>query len=112
MYPNNYTPERRLSFLTTTEFDDWLTNLNDLKAKARIVSRLNAAELGNFGDTRTVGERVSEMRIHLGPGYRLYYSRQGEVVYLLLCGGDKSSQWRDIKQAKQILNVLEREAKP
>lgn len=66
------------------------------------VSRIRSAEQGNFGDCEPVGDGVSEMRIHCGPGYRVYYSRKGEVVYLLLCGGDKSSQSRDIKQAKEL----------
>ncbi|MGV8921509.1 MAG: type II toxin-antitoxin system RelE/ParE family toxin [Pseudomonas sp.] len=109
MYPNDYTQKARLSFVTTLEFDDWLTNLKDSKGKARIASRLISAELGNFGDTESVGERVSEMKIHTGPGYRVYFSRQGEVIYLLLCGGDKSSQRRDIKHAKQILCSIERD---
>jgi putative addiction module killer protein len=109
MYPKDYNPEIKFSFISTPEFDHWLAGLRDPKAKARIVARLISAELGNFGDTESVGERVSEMRIHTGPGYRVYFSRQGEVVYLLLCGGDKSSQWRDIKHAKQILSAIERD---
>ncbi len=108
MYPKYYTSKSRYSLRTTQEFDDWLTRLKNPKAKARIAARLISVELGNLGDTQTVGERVSEMRIHTGPGYRVYFSRQGETIYLLLCGGDKSSQWRDIKHAKQILRTIER----
>lgn len=90
------------TFNRTPEFDAWLKALRDPIGKARIVSRIRSAEQGNFGDCEPVGDGVSEMRIHCGPGYRVYYSRKGEVVYLLLCGGDKSSQSRDIKQAKEL----------
>jgi putative addiction module killer protein len=78
-----------------------------LKGKARIIARIRSAEHGNFGDCEPVGEGVSEMRIHTGPGYRVYYSRRGKIVYLLLSGGDKSSQKRDIKRAKAIKQNLD-----
>jgi putative addiction module killer protein len=81
--------------------------LRDPVAKGRVIARIRSAEAGNFGDFRPAGEGVSEMRIHVGPGYRLYYCRMGEAVYLLLCGGDKSSQQRDIGQAIAILRRLE-----
>ncbi|GAA5008285.1 type II toxin-antitoxin system RelE/ParE family toxin [Pseudoluteimonas lycopersici] len=96
-------------FLRTLEFDAWLKALRDPVAKGRVIARIRSAEAGNFGDCKSVGEGVSEMRIHAGPGYRLYYCRRGEAVYLLLCGGDKSSQQRDISQAKAILRRLENE---
>jgi putative addiction module killer protein len=111
-------------FLRTPEFDAWLKALRDPVAKGRVIARIRSAEAGNFGDFRPAGEGVSEMRIHVGPGYRLYYCRMGEAVYLLLCGGDyycrmgeavylllcggdKSSQRRDIGQAIAILRRLE-----
>lgn len=94
------------AFLTTSEFDTWLSGLRDPIAKARIAIRIRSAEQGNFGDCEPVGDGISEMRIHVGAGYRLYYTRRGEVVYLLLCGGDKSSQKRDIKHAKALLKLL------
>ena len=97
------------NFLRTSEFDAWLKALRDPLAKARVIARIRTAEAGNFGDCRHVGEGVSEMRIHVGPGYRLYYCRRGEAVYLLLCGGDKSSQQHDIGQAIEILRRLENE---
>jgi putative addiction module killer protein len=90
------------TFLRTPEFDTWLKALRDPIGKARIVARIRSAEYGNFGDCEPVGEGVSEMRIHCGPGYRVYYSRKGKIVYLLLCGGDKDTQNRDIKQAKLL----------
>ena len=73
------------------------------------IERIDAAEHGNFGDCEPVGEGVSEMRIHFGPGYRAYFTRRGEVVYLLLLGGDKSSQKRDIRRAIQIARTLDKE---
>lgn len=95
------------SFQRTAEFDEWLKALRDSTAKARILARIRSAEAGNFGDCEPVGDGISEMRIHVGPGYRLYYCRRGKVVYLLLCGGDKSTQKKDIKMAKTILKEIE-----
>eukprot|EP01034_Spumella_vulgaris_P014247 gene14247-18187_t len=86
----------------TREFSEWLQGLRDLQAKARIVARLSAAVAGNFGECAPVGEGVSEMKIHVGPGYRVYFVRSGSVVYVLLCGGDKSTQKSDIKRAKVL----------
>ncbi|MHB1202701.1 MAG: type II toxin-antitoxin system RelE/ParE family toxin [Acidithiobacillus sp.] len=77
--------------------------------RARIVHRIRSAEHGNFGDCEPVGEGVSEMRIHFGPGYRVYFTRCGEVIYLLLWGGDKSSQKRDIKRAIELTWTLDKE---
>jgi putative addiction module killer protein len=98
-----------LSFLRTPQFDLWLRGLRDPIAKARVAARIRSAQAGNFGDCEPVGEGISEMRVHVGPGYRVYYARRGEVLYLLLCGGDKSSQKRDILQAKALLKSLESE---
>jgi putative addiction module killer protein len=95
------------TFLRTVEFDAWLKALRDAIAKARIIARIRSAEAGNFGDCVPIGDGISEMRVHVGPGYRLYFCRRGDVVYLLLCGGDKSSQKKDIKLAKSILKHLE-----
>lgn len=93
--------------LRTPEFDEWLRALRDPVGKARILARLRSAALGNFGDCEPVGEGISEMRIHAGPGYRVYFTRRGQKVYLLLCGGDKSSQQKDIRIAKELLRQLE-----
>lgn len=95
------------AFLRTPEFDAWLKALRDPLGKARIVARIRSAEQGNFGDCEPVGDGISEMRIHAGPGYRVYYCRRGDVVYLLLCGGNKSTQQRDIRAAKALLQSLE-----
>jgi len=93
--------------LRSDEFDKWLTKLKDAKGKARIVARIRSAELGNLGDVKFVGEGISEMRIHYGPGYRVYFTRRGRLVIFLLVGGDKSSQNRDIKKAKALADMLE-----
>jgi putative addiction module killer protein len=94
------------AFYRTAEFDTWLSSLKDKIGKARIIKRIRAAEGGNFGDCEPVGKSVSEMRIHVGPGYRVYYTRSDEVIYLLLVGGDKSSQSRDMKRAIEMARSL------
>lgn len=76
------------------------------KGNARVLARLRSAMLGNFGDCEPVGEGVSEMRIHAGPGYRVYFLRTGATLYLLLTGGDKSSQKQDIIRAKEMAREL------
>ena len=83
-------------------FKQWVRNLRDRRAVARINARLRNAALGNFGDIMSVGNGIFEMRIHYGPGYRLYFMRVGETVIALLCGGDKGSQQRDIERAKRL----------
>lgn len=97
------------SFLRTEEFGAWLSALKDRVGRARIVHRIRSAEHGNFGDCEPVGEGVFEMRVHVGPGYRVYFSRRAEVVYLLLLGDDKSSQKRDIKRAIEMARALDKE---
>src|SRR5262245_12870137 len=81
-------------------FTEWLNGLRDAKARAKIRVRIDRVSLGNFGDRSAVGEGVQELRIDLGPGYRVYFAEVGKVIVLLLCGGDKSSQQRDIRKAK------------
>lgn len=95
-----------ITLIRTDAFADWLKKLEDVSGQARILARLDAAALGNFGDCSSVGEGVSEMRIHTGPGYRVYYTRRGSVLYLLLLGGDKSTQKRDIKRAIKMAREL------
>lgn len=96
------------TLLRSSDFDAWLSHLADRKAKARILGRLASAEFGNFGDSEPVGEGVSEMRIHVGAGYRVYYTRTGSTVYFLLAGGTKSSQKKDIAKAKKMALELKR----
>ncbi len=97
------------TLLRTAEFDGWLRGLRDRVAQARIVQRLDAAVIGHFGDCEPVGEGVFEMRVHVGAGYRVYFVRRAAVVYVLICGGDKSRQKRDIKRAKNLWKLLPKE---
>ena len=96
------------TLLRSSDFDAWLSGLTDQKAKARILARLRSATFGNFGDCEPVGEGVSEMRIHVGAGYRVYYTRTGSTVYILLAGGVKASQTKDIARAKTMACELKR----
>src|SRR3990172_3583922 len=112
----------------TQEFQDWLDGLNDRRAQVRIAARLRLAEggeprgrppgggggvgkgggvAGNLGDWQSVGGEVSEMRVDFGPGYRLYFTRRGKLLIVMLAGGDKSSQKRDINRAQRIAATLE-----
>jgi putative addiction module killer protein len=90
----------------TEEFDKWLSSLADQKALAKIVSRIERLGRGNPGDVKPVGAGVSEMRVPHGPGYRVYFKQTDKTVVLLLCGGDKSTQEKDIKRAKEIAAEL------
>lgn len=90
----------------TSAFSLWFDGLKDIRAQARVVTRLRRFELGAFGDVKPVGEGVSEARIDYGPGYRLYFIRRGEAVVVMLGGGDKSSQSRDIAAAKTLAKEL------
>jgi len=83
-------------------FSAWLTKLKDTQAKAKIAGRVQRLAHGLAGDVEPVGEGVSELRVHFGPGYRVYFVKHGAAVIVLLCGGDKSSQARDIKAAKAL----------
>jgi putative addiction module killer protein len=85
----------------TEPFTEWLDGLRDRQARALIRVRLDRISLGNFGDSRPVGEGVTEARIDFGPGYRVYFGRDGEVLVVLLCGGDKGTQDRDIRRARE-----------
>lgn len=90
----------------TDEFDRWLRALRDQRAIAKIANRIERLALGNPGDVKPVGEGVSEMRISYGPGYRVYFKQAGKQIILLLCGGDKSSQDKDISRAKELAAEL------
>jgi putative addiction module killer protein len=91
----------------TRLFDEWLRNLRDRRAQIRIEARLDRLADGNAGQTRSVGDRVSELKIDYGPGYRVYFTRVGMEIVVLLCGGDKGSQSRDIALAKRLAKQAE-----
>lgn len=86
----------------TKRYADWFDGLRDRQARVRIDARIRRLSLGNPGDVKPVGEGVSEMRLDFGPGYRIYYMQRGEQLVILLAGGDKSSQARDIETAKSL----------
>jgi putative addiction module killer protein len=90
----------------TVAFIDWLTGLKDVQARARIAKRLDRLAEGNFGDAKTVGGGVSELRFTFGPGYRVYFTLRGKVVVILLHGGDKQTQARDINCAIAMAKEL------
>jgi len=87
----------------TAVFAKWFANLRDIKGQARILARLESCRLGYLGDTKRVGGGIHELRIHVGPGYRVYFTKRRNMILLLLCGGSKSSQSRDIERAKRLL---------
>ena len=95
-----------LTITATEAFDLWFASLRDARGKAKILARIRRAGEGNFGDCEPIGEGCSEMRIDYGPGYRLYLMQNGLELYLLLCGGDKSTQARDIKVALKMAAEL------
>ncbi len=94
----------------TETFRKWERKLKDQRAKALIAARILRVANGLLGDVSSVGEGVSELRIHYGPGYRVYFRRRGEEIVILLCGGDKSTQEQDIKQARRL--AIEQEKEP
>ena len=90
----------------TDIFAAWFAGLRDHQARARITARIRRLSLGNPGDAKPVGRGVSEMRIDYGPGYRVYFTQQGEALVILLCGGDKRTQDRDIARALALAREL------
>lgn len=90
-----------IEVIKSSQFSVWLDTA-DSHVKVRVLARLSRVELGNFGDHRSVGDGISELRLFFGAGYRVYYTQQGSQVVIVLCVGDKSSQTKDIQLAKQI----------
>lgn len=96
----------RIQVRETEEFSAWMRDLRDPWARAKIAVRIDRMALGNPGDVAPVGDGVSEMRIHYGPGYRVYFGRVGRTIVLLLCGGNKATQASDIKAAKALFGSM------
>ncbi len=96
-----------LEVYKTEEFGRWFKKLKDRTAKARIQARIDRMEFGHFGDVEPVGEGVSELRLFYGPGYRIYFTQRSSVVVVLLNGGNKGSQKKDIKRAQELARQLE-----
>lgn len=95
-----------LTIQQTDAFQSWLHNLKDMQARVQIFARIDRLRLGHFGDCKVVGENVSELRMHSGPGYRIYFMKHQHTVVVLLAGGTKSSQKRDIKQAQKMAKQI------
>ncbi len=91
----------------TQAFEDFINGLRDAEARVKISARIFRLANGNAGDVVPVGEGISELRLHFGPGYRVYFKQRGKVLIILLCGGDKATQDKDIKRAKQLAEDLE-----
>lgn len=91
-----------IEVVQTGEFDTWIRKLKDRQGKLRILKRIDRLANGNPGDVAPVGGGVSELRLNVGPGYRVYYLQDGDALVLLLCGGDKSTQSKDIEQAHKL----------
>lgn len=97
-----------IEVVSSREFDAWLAGLKDRKALALIGARLERLRSGNMGDVKPVGDGITEARIHVGPGYRLYWAKVGATVIILLCGGAKGSQVADISRAKRLWREFQR----
>ncbi len=91
----------------TATYHKWVSKLKDSKAKALIVDRVFRLANGLPGDAKLIGQGISELRVHYGPGYRVYFKKQGDTIILLLCGGDKSSQSRDIDTARRLAKEIQ-----
>lgn len=105
--PSSVLYEGQIVIVETEQFRDWLDGLRDGRARLRIDDRLRRLANGNAGDTKSVGDGVQELRLHFGPGYRVYYMWRDGVLIILLCGGDKGSQARDIAKAKKLAKEAE-----
>ena len=97
-----------LQIRKTDVYAEWIDNLRDLQGRARILVRVERLASGNPGDVKAIGGGVSELRVHFGPGYRLYFTQRGHDIVILLAGGDKSSQSTDIQTALQLAKNLEK----
>ncbi|HVE22069.1 MAG TPA: type II toxin-antitoxin system RelE/ParE family toxin [Acidocella sp.] len=94
-----------VELIKSSTFDAWFSRLKDRRAVAKIAARIDRLATGNPGDVKPIGNGLSEIRIDYGPGYRVYYMQRGQIVIVLLCGGDKSTQARDIEQAKGLAEL-------
>ncbi len=106
LYPIDYMMIFMIEVRQTAEFSAWLRRLKDAKAKARIAARVERMKFGNLGDYKSLGGALMEIRVDFGPGYRVYFVRQGAAIVLLLCGGDKRTQQRDIRRAYELAEKL------
>lgn len=108
MQPAEYSLRLYIAANGKRPFAEWLCSLSDRNAAARVQIRLERLRLGNFGDARSLGKGLSELRIDIGPGYRVYFMVEGKAVVLLFCGGDKTTQQKDIRRAREYLTDYRR----
>ena len=106
LYPFGYNGIVNYDVVKSDSFLHWLARLRDRRTQAQIIVRIDRVEEGNFADHRSVGGGVSELRVDVGQGYRIYYTIRGQRVVILLCGGDKASQQRDIRRAQQMASEV------
>ena len=97
----------RYELRSTKQYDKWLVGIKDRQARNRILRRIDSMAIGSFGDHKTIGANLFELRMFFGPGFRVYYTIQGHEIIFLLAGGDKSSQKKDIAKARELLKQLE-----
>ena len=90
----------------TAAFTKWIKDLSDRRARLAVAKRIDRLAYGHMGDAKPVGGGIIELRLHIGSGYRVYFTRRGDTIIILLCGGDKGSQARDIVRAKALMNEL------
>lgn len=93
---------QEIQIITTDKFEKWLRSIVDIRSRRKITLRIQRLKLGNFGDYKSVGKEIYELRIHFGPGYRVYFAKKEELFVILLFGGDKSSQSKDISQSQLL----------
>jgi putative addiction module killer protein len=93
---------QEIQIITTDKFEKWLRGIVDIRSRRKITLRIQRLKLGNFGDYKSVGKEIYELRIHFGPGYRVYFAKKGELFVILLVGGDKRSQSKDITQSQRL----------
>ena len=93
---------QEIQIITTDKFEKWLRSIVDIRSRRKITLRIQRLKLGNFGDYKSVGKEIYELRIHFGPGYRVYFAKKEEIFVILLVGGDKSSQSKDISQSQLL----------
>ena len=91
---------------TTTHFSKWLKSLKDIRGKVAILRRIERVQAGNLGDFKFIGEQIYELRVFSGPGYRIYFTKKDDRIIILLVGGDKSTQSKDIRKAKELLKEV------
>lgn len=107
LYPIRYNAAMNYQIRTTKQFDKWLRSIKNLQTRDRLVQRIANMRLGYFGDHKTIANNLYELRFFFGAGYRVYYTIRENQLILLLCGGDKDTQTKDISLAKRLLNELE-----